>query len=96
MNNPLRVAQTESVLLPDGFLAVSHAAKSLSFVMPPLGGLVWELCDGDHSVAQIVQEIFDMASEHGAPPANLAEDVHSLLKKLGDAGLLEANQESSS
>jgi hypothetical protein len=91
MNKPCRVDNTETALLPDGYLAVYHTEKKLSYVIPPLGGIVWELCDGDHSIDEIVNEVKALVAEHGAPAeGDLATDVENLLKKLSSDGLLKA------
>lgn len=92
MNYPARVPHAESALLPDGFLAVYHQQKKLSYIIPPLGGVVWELCDGKRSVNQIVEEVTSLAWEHGTPPPNIAEDVNNLLDQLAKDGLLNAQK----
>jgi hypothetical protein len=50
-----------------------------------IGGRIWELCDGNHSVSQVVVAI---AAEYDAPPAVLEKDVVELLGGLQDGKLI--------
>jgi hypothetical protein len=50
-----------------------------------IGGRIWELCDGNHSVSQVVVAI---AAEYDAPPAVLEKDVVELLEGLQDGKLI--------
>lgn len=97
MNKPCRVLEAESALLPDGYVAVYHAGRQLSYVIPPLGGIVWELCDGEHSVEQIVDQVKDLVKTHGGgEQEDLAIEVTALLKKLSNDGLLAPPAQDSS
>jgi hypothetical protein len=50
-----------------------------------IGGRIWELCDGNHSVSQLVVAI---AAEYDAPSAVLEKDVVELLEGLQDGKLI--------
>jgi hypothetical protein len=50
-----------------------------------VGGRIWELCDGRHTVAQIVEIL---ASEYEAPAATLTKDAVELLEELRSARLI--------
>lgn len=50
-----------------------------------VGGRIWELCDGSHTVAEIVGIL---ASEYEAPAEMLANDALELLDQLHDGKLI--------
>lgn len=87
-NNPCRVPQTESALLPDGYLAVFHTEQKRSYIIPPLGALVWELCDGSNSIAQIVSEVQALVGVHGDAPMDIESEVETLVNRLLSNGIL--------
>jgi Coenzyme PQQ synthesis protein D (PqqD) len=50
-----------------------------------VGGRVWELCDWNHSLAQLVEIL---AAEYDAPAETLSNDVLELLEELGSGKLV--------
>jgi hypothetical protein len=50
-----------------------------------IGGRIWELCDGAHSVSQVVETL---AAEYGAPEEVLEQDVAELLADLQTGRLI--------
>ncbi len=58
------------------------------FALNEVGSRVWELCDGQHSVAQIVEII---AEEYDAPRNVIESDVQELLGGLANERLLVKN-----
>jgi hypothetical protein len=50
-----------------------------------VGSRIWELCDGDHSVAQLVEVL---KVEYDAPAESLAKDVLELLAELQTGKLI--------
>jgi len=50
-----------------------------------IGGRIWELCDGNRSVSQLVAAI---AAEYDAPTAVLEKDIVELLEGLEEGKLL--------
>ncbi len=50
-----------------------------------IGGRIWELCDGNRSVSQLVAAI---AVEYDAPTAVLEKDIVELLEGLQDGKLI--------
>lgn len=50
-----------------------------------VGGRVWELCDGKHTVAQLVATL---AAEYDAPREALQNDILELLEKLCSGKLI--------
>jgi hypothetical protein len=76
--------------LPDGYLAIFHKEKKVSVVVPPLGGLVWEFCDGQMTLAEVMNLVIDSATGHGELPENLSEQVNSLVDELLKDGFLQS------
>jgi Coenzyme PQQ synthesis protein D (PqqD) len=82
-NEPARRYDMRGELLPDGCVAVHSQTDNQVHTLSPLAGLIWEFCDGKHSLVQIVDKVsaasgIDISSEQAA----------RLLNELGDAGLL--------
>ena len=50
-----------------------------------VGSRIWELCDGDHSVAQLLETL---KAEYDAPVESLAQDVLELLEELKSGKLI--------
>lgn len=72
-------------LLPDGYVLI-HSDKSVwVHTLTPLGGLVWEFCDGDKTA----EEIADSICKTMQLPAKY-DDVFELIKELDKNGLLES------
>jgi pyrroloquinoline quinone biosynthesis protein D len=56
------------------------------FTLNDVGGRVWELCDGSHTVSEIVEIL---AAEYEAPPHEIQGDVEELLTELADEKLVQ-------
>jgi coenzyme PQQ biosynthesis protein PqqD len=50
-----------------------------------VGCRIWELCDGNRSVAELIQSL---AAEYDAPAESLANDVLELIEKLQSGKLI--------
>ena len=50
-----------------------------------IGGRIWELCDGNHSVSQVIAAL---AAEYDASEEVLENDVVELLENLQDGKLI--------
>lgn len=50
-----------------------------------VGCRIWELCDGNHSVAQVIETL---AAEYDAPAESLAKDVLDLIEELRSGKLV--------
>jgi hypothetical protein len=50
-----------------------------------IGSRIWELCDGNHSVSQLVGVL---AAEYNAPNEDLEKDVAELLETLQSGNLI--------
>jgi pyrroloquinoline quinone biosynthesis protein D len=70
----------ESVLL--------NPADGQYYALDLVGGRVWELCDGSHTLPEIAQII---GREFEADPAVVSADLEELLGDMAEAGLVEAS-----
>ena len=55
------------------------------FALNEVGGLVWELCDGSHSVSAMVDAI---CAQYDAESSVVLKDASELLEDLSGAGLI--------
>jgi len=83
---PRRQDHFTTRLLPDGYVAIIDPDRKHVHTLPPLGAMVWEFCDGEHSLDQIVLEITKVADL----PAdrNLRSEITHLMDSLSREGLL--------
>ena len=81
---PLRKQQVIAQKASNDFLLFNmHDGNYYS--LNEVGSRIWELCDGDHSVAQLVEAL---KAEYDAPAESLAEDVLELLGELQSGKLI--------
>ena len=55
------------------------------YALDEISSRVWELCDGQRNVGQVIDTI---CQEYDAPAATISADVHELLEELADAQLM--------
>ena len=58
------------------------------FSLDDVGGRIWELCDGSHSVTEIAELL---SGEYDAPVAAIQGDALELLGELDREGLVRAD-----
>lgn len=83
--NPKRNSDFNARLLPDGYVLIHSEKSDWVHTLTPLGGLVWEFCDGDKTAEQITDLI---CSKIQVPAKH--EDVVALVEELDKNGLLES------
>jgi hypothetical protein len=83
---PHRRPDVKSSLLPDGCLVIFDEKSELAHTVTPIGAMVWELSDGQHSTADIVATIFELV---GGIEAELVAQTEKLIADLHAGGLLE-------
>ena len=78
---PLKTFTEESV---DSELVLYHAPTAQVVSLDQNATLIWKLCDGNRSIAEIVELI------KGAYPesSNIEQDVHSAIYEFADFGAL--------
>lgn len=74
--------------LPDGTALIFDPQTERAHPLTASAAIVWEHCDGAHSVAAIVQKLSDV---YDASQDIIARDVHALLNQLSESSLLEAS-----
>lgn len=87
MGSPKRKAEYTTRLLPDGYIAIVDSEHNQVHSLPPVGALVWELCDGKHSIKQIADEISEIVEV--VRQRNFVEEVGELIALLTERGLLK-------
>lgn len=71
----------------DNEIAVYHPTKTLSVYLNESGALIWELCDGSRSTAEIIALLTELYPESGAAIPAQVEDLVCLLLDNGIAEL---------
>lgn len=85
---PRFIRDSSVIAQPNGESTVLfHMESGRYFSLNDTGVVVWSLCDGTKTAAQIVDL---MSEEFDAAPEVLQEDVSELLKELTGRGLVEA------
>ena len=85
MSRPVRESRVVFAGAGDSALLLDPASGSY-FSLSDVGARVWELCDGEHTLDEIADQL---AAEYDAEPATIREDVRELLSELAGEGLLE-------
>lgn len=84
---PSRNAQIRTTLLPDGFAVLMNVKTDWAVTLNPQGALVWEFCDGEHSIASICAEVGKLL-----PPGSegaASDSIIGLIAELQESGLVE-------
>jgi hypothetical protein len=89
---PLRQAQDKPLPTPgfaieelDGELLLFHPSSETILHINETGALVWRLCDGQRSAADIVETL---TAVYPDAAANIAQDVPELLNQFADQGAI--------
>jgi len=81
-----RRARVEAHTLPDQSLLLYEKSCGVALPVNESGAKIWELCDGTHSVDEIVE---DLAHCYDAPRSQIDRDAHEFLAVLLRHGLLD-------
>ncbi|HEY9732136.1 MAG TPA: PqqD family protein [Drouetiella sp.] len=84
---PKRSSEMESTSLPDGMVILVNKKTSWAHTLTPLGALVWEFCDGDNSVEEIVANIKSIPEVGNR--VTLDQEVSELVQQLDNEGFFE-------
>jgi len=71
-------------LLLDGSMVLYHSCRHQILTLNPTAALVWECCDGVHSLAMIAQELREVFPD--AP--TIEDDIVSVLREFIDRGMV--------
>lgn len=72
--------------LPDGTSLVFDPRTELAHPLTASAAIIWEHCDGRHTVADIVRKLSEV---YDASEDVIARDIGLLLDQLGKVGLLD-------
>lgn len=81
---PRKADCVQDELLADGSMVLYHTCARKLLTLNPTAALVWECCDGAHSIPMIVVEVREVFPD----TANIGADVLRLLHELLDATML--------
>ena len=82
---PVRQSRVVFTRAGDSALLLDPASGNY-FSLTDVGARIWELCDGEHTLDEIADEL---AREYEAAPETIRADAHDLLDELAEEGLLE-------
>lgn len=82
---PRRRSTVRQHELPDGLL-IFNPQSLKAFALNASASAVWDLCDGNHTIADIALELSQCA---GRTPEELLPDVATAVQKLLELGLVE-------
>jgi hypothetical protein len=81
-----RRAEVEVHKLPDQSLLLYEKNSGVTLPVNESGAEIWDLCDGSHSVDEIVE---DLALRYDAPKSQIDQDAREFLAVLLHNGLLD-------
>jgi len=81
---PLKYDAVEDELLSDGTLVLYHTERNQILTVNSTAALIWECCDGDHTIDAIVQEVREIFSDAPSPEG----DVRQLLDRFLQDGMI--------
>jgi hypothetical protein len=81
---PQKAPCVREELLPDGAMVLYHTCRQQLMTLNPTAALVWECCDGAHSLAMIAQELRDVFPDAPA----IEEDVLAVLQEFIDRAMI--------
>ncbi|HVC83358.1 MAG TPA: PqqD family protein [Chloroflexota bacterium] len=82
-----RLLRNQNVLARPGesALILLNPRNGEYYTLDEVGGQIWDLCDGAHTVAEMVAAI---SAEFDAPITEIETDVHELLSDLASEQLV--------
>ena len=82
---PLKRDCVEDELLSDSSIVLYNGCQHQVLTLNPTGAFVWESCDGEHDVDDIVAELRELFPKS----TNIEGDVRELLDKLAQADMIQ-------
>jgi hypothetical protein len=81
---PRKAGAVQDELLADGSMVLYHTGKRELLTLNPTAALIWECCDGEHSVAAIAAEMREIFPGNAA----IETDVLHVLRDLIERGIV--------
>lgn len=80
---PIRNPELQTKLLPDGHVVVFNEVTLWAHILSPSGAVIWEFCDGQHSLDAIMDE---MEALTGTRPE--AAETEQFIADMQENGLI--------
>ena len=81
---PRKATCVQDELLADGSMVLYNTCKRELLTLNPTAALIWECCDGEHTIPAICAEIREVFPDN----ANVEDDVMSMLQDLLERGMI--------
>ncbi len=82
----IRRQDVHAKILPDGYVLLQDKETNWVYTLTPLAGMVWEFCDGNNLLEDVVGHIREIKEVGGEP--GLEENLTELVADMEQAGLL--------
>ena len=82
----LRHSEVDANPLPDQTVLLFQKETSIAVPVNPVGAAIWEMCDGAHTVDQMVDEL---AATYDQERSRIDQDVRTFLDELMRLGLVD-------
>jgi Coenzyme PQQ synthesis protein D (PqqD) len=89
MQKPKRDKRIRTTMLEDGHVVLVYPDSNWVHTLSPLGGLVWEFCDGETTVDEIVAKISSIPGIVSRD--SLSVEVAGLIRQFDEDGFLCEN-----
>lgn len=84
---PSKIPGIHATVLPDGRWLLYHAEKSAAITLNAPAGILWELCDGQTTIAGIIQQLVDLYPNTLVD--TLADETRQMIHMLVDQNLIQ-------
>ena len=80
---PLRNPDLQTKLLPDGHVVVFNETTLWAHILSPSGAVIWEFCDGQHSLDAIMDEMESLIGSRLQP-----DEAEKFIADMQASGLI--------
>jgi hypothetical protein len=86
---PSKVKELKATVLPDGRWLLYHQNQRSAFTLNAAAGILWELCDGQTPVDELIVHLKDFYPS--TSPKRLAQETETMLTDFLERGLVVNN-----
>ncbi len=86
---PNKASEFSATVLPDGRWLLYHRDQRTAVTLHAAAGILWELCDGQTSVSELVEEL--KAFYPNTSPKRLVRETDKMLNDFLERGLVVNN-----
>ncbi len=83
---PRKAADYNATVLPDGRWLLYHPALREAVTLTASAGILWELCDGQTAVADLIQQLQELYPD--TPAAQLETETLNILQQFMEQALV--------